>query len=103
MKSRIVAAITAAAALTAAIAIIPVMAETETKTETEFAVAAEPVAKGNITIESKSIDTSDDTVSVNFENTYDGRLNAGSGIVNSFLYDSESDQWIPVQTKDSTP
>ncbi|MBQ2279495.1 MAG: hypothetical protein II333_13080 [Clostridia bacterium] len=67
MKSRIVAAITAAAALTAAIAIIPVMAENDTKTETEFAVAAEPAAEalGNITIESKSIDTSVGTVSVN--------------------------------------
>lgn len=67
MKSRIVAAITAAVALTAAIAIIPVMAETDTKNETEFAVAAEPAAEalGNITIESKSIDTSVGTVSVN--------------------------------------
>ena len=65
MKSRIVAAITAAAALTAAIAIIPVMAETEIKTETEFAVAAEPAAEvPTITIESKSIDTSKETVSV---------------------------------------
>ena len=44
-----------------------------------------------------------ESVITNFENTYDERLNGCSGIVNSFLYDSESDEWIPSQAEDSTP
>lgn len=45
----------------------------------------------------------EDTVSIDFENTYDQRLNGGTGVVNSFTYDSETDTWIPSQTEDSTP
>ena len=44
-----------------------------------------------------------ESVITNVENTYDERLNGCSGIVNSFLYDSESDEWIPSQAEDSTP
>ena len=42
-------------------------------------------------------------VDITFENTYDSRLNGGSGIVNSFTYDSETKGWIPSQAEDSTP
>lgn len=45
----------------------------------------------------------DDTMVVEFENTYDGGLNGGNGVVNSFLYDSEHEKWIPTITEDSTP
>lgn len=45
----------------------------------------------------------EEAVSTDFENTYDNRLNGGSGVVNSFLYDSETKEWVPVVTEDSTP
>ena len=45
----------------------------------------------------------EDAVNVDFENTYDGRLNGGSGVVNSFTYDGETATWIPSQAEDSTP
>ncbi len=40
---------------------------------------------------------------VTFENTYDYRFNGGSGVVNSFIYDSETKEWQHVQSEDSTP
>lgn len=45
----------------------------------------------------------EETVSTDFENTCDNRLNGGSGVVNSFTYDSETEEWIPSQAEDSTP
>ena len=38
-----------------------------------------------------------------FSNTYDYRLNGGNGVVNSFLYDSESGSWTHSAAEDSTP
>ena len=40
---------------------------------------------------------------VYFENTYDYRFNGGSGIVNSFIYDSQTQEWQHTQSEDSTP
>lgn len=45
----------------------------------------------------------EDSVSADFENTYDGGLKGGSGIVNHFRYDSEANEWMPSQAEDSTP
>lgn len=45
----------------------------------------------------------EETVSTDFENTCDNRLNGGSGVVNSFTFDSETEEWIPSQAEDSTP
>lgn len=42
-------------------------------------------------------------VNVDFSNTYDGRLNGGSGIVNHFSYNSENGEWTHEATEDSTP
>lgn len=45
----------------------------------------------------------EEVTAVDFENTYDDHLNGGNGVVNSFLYDSENENWIPTATEDSTP
>ena len=45
----------------------------------------------------------EEITTVDFENTYDGRLNGGNGVVNSFLYDIENEKWVPIATEDSTP
>lgn len=45
----------------------------------------------------------EEITAVDFENTYDDRLNGGNGVVNSFLYDSENEKWVPTATEDSTP
>lgn len=39
---------------------------------------------------------------VDFSNTYNYEFNGGNGIVNSFLYDSETDSWTHIATEDST-
>lgn len=48
------------------------------------------------------ISAEDVTASVAFENTYDSRLNGGSGIVNHFAYNSENGEWTHKATEDST-
>ncbi len=45
----------------------------------------------------------EEVTAVDFENIYDGRLNGGNGVVNSFLYDSENKEWVPTAAEDSTP
>ena len=42
-------------------------------------------------------------VTVTFENTYDGRLNGGTGLVNTFSYNAETGEWTYEATEDSTP
>ncbi len=68
---------------------------TEVYSGASYQVTTDPVQTQRI--------VADDIVSYEFENTYDGRLNGGCGIVNAFTYDSESEGWIPSQTEDSTP
>ena len=43
-----------------------------------------------------------ETTEVYFENTYDGRLNGGYGVVNQFVYDSENKGWTWEAVEDST-
>jgi len=43
----------------------------------------------------------DETVKVNFTNTYDERLNGGYGVVNNFVYNSETQEWTWEATEDS--
>ena len=42
-------------------------------------------------------------VEVSFANTYDYRLNGGTGLVNSFIYNSDDQTWTHQATTDSTP
>ncbi len=68
---------------------------TEVYSGASYQVTTDPVQTQRI--------VANDIISYDFENTYDGRLNGGCGIVNAFTYDSESERWIPSQTEDSTP
>ena len=77
---------------------IPAGAEvtvTEVYSGASYKVTTDAVQTGQILAE--------DIISFDFENTYDGGLNGGSGIVNRFTYDSEAESWIPSQSEDSTP
>ena len=45
----------------------------------------------------------EDAVNTNFSNTFNEKLNGGTGLVNSFAYNSESGEWTHSATVDSTP
>ena len=45
----------------------------------------------------------EDIVPAAFENTYDGGLNGGTGLVNTFSYNTETGEWTYEATEDSTP
>ena len=45
----------------------------------------------------------EDAVETNFSNTFNEKLNGGTGLVNSFTYNSESGEWTHSAAVDSTP
>lgn len=45
----------------------------------------------------------EETAEVGFSNTFNGQLNGGTGLVNSFAYNSENGEWTHSASVDSTP
>lgn len=45
----------------------------------------------------------EDAVETNFANTFNEKLNGGTGVVNSFAYNNETGEWTHSATVDSTP
>lgn len=45
----------------------------------------------------------EETAEVGFSNTFNGQLNGGTGLVNSFAYNSENGEWTHSASIDSTP